>query len=231
MSGVTGTVLSGRSKIWTLWVLKPQKPSGKGHVGNPPRHPRKPPRGAEALAPQTRFWQPGPSPHLRQGTPQRLPLSPPLPGGPCRDRPSPHLCWGTLQRSPLSPPSGMQGNLATEEKAGLGVLFVAFSNSTCVQLSEQFSELIVTSLSGVGTCTRFNGLSVRWWKRHQCRARPDLSGLADLLHPERWKRLETEGARFPSGPFSSGGSAGRRREVVFASETRTHHGYQGCPGA
>ena len=165
MSGVTGTVLSGRSKIWTLWVLKPQMPSGKGHVGNPPRHPRKPPRGAEALAPQTRFWQPGPSPHLRQGTPQRLPLSPPLPGGPCRDRPSPHLCWGTLQRSPLSPPSGMQGNLATEEKAGLGVLFVAFSNSTCVQLSEQFSELIVTSLSGVGTCTRFSGLSVRWWKR------------------------------------------------------------------
>lgn len=59
----------------------------------------------------------------------------------------------------------MQENLETEEKAGFGVLFVAFSHSMCIQFSEQFSELIITSLSGVGTHTRFKRLSVRWGKR------------------------------------------------------------------
>lgn len=58
----------------------------------------------------------------------------------------------------------MQENSATE-KAGFGVLFVAFSHSVCIQFSEQFSELITASLSGVGTHTRFKGLSVRWWER------------------------------------------------------------------
>lgn len=59
----------------------------------------------------------------------------------------------------------MQESLATEEKAGFGVLFVAFSHSMCIQFSEQFSELIIMSLCGVGTHTRFKGLSVHWWKR------------------------------------------------------------------
>ena len=54
--------------------------------------------------------------------------------------------------------------MATEEKAGLGV--VPFSNSVCIRFGEQLRELTITGPSGMGTHTRFEGPTVH------CRERP-----------------------------------------------------------